>query len=460
MSGAGALLAQRLGRLRSLGLGDVLREATRLRAALAVPIFRLSYILRVPPAYVWAGFAVMFCATALAVSWVLTALLMMLLNRNKYIAAMERGKVEAQREGDGWSEEEAEGEEQEAGGDGGAHSDVVPTAAPDQLVPASPVSAQQTVKGPTALSARPAAGGGGSGFQPAASAASQAAAAVAPPAAQVKGMGISGTTGILELLRAAETDEEKEMARLARHYATVRPTAVHEVCRLLSGALGVQLGGPAAVAGLLCGPAAVQHAVLGHTTLQARLARHVYGKLYGSGGGSRAAGGDGSVTRGTGGKESGARLASPDAAGEGKGMLGERGRGRDVDAEVVCRVVEEVLQDQVVCRVGRQMRMDVLVGAARELGAAEAAAAAAAAGAAAGNAGGAGGEAVHGEAARGQLGQEGQPGMEAGEVGLSEGEALLSLVWVADGMDGRAGRRAAALLVALACELKLVKGKV
>lgn len=104
--------------------------------------------------------------------------------------------------------------------------------------------------------------------------------------------------------------------------------------------------------------------------------------------------------------------------------------------------------------------MDVLVGAARELGAAEAAAAAAAAGAAAGNAGGAGGEAVHGEAARGQLGQEGQPGMEAGEVGLSEGEALLSLVWVADGMDGRAGRRAAALLVALACELKLVKGKV
>lgn len=448
MPGAGALLAQRLGRLRSLGLGDVLREAARLRAALAVPIFRLSRILRIPPAYVWAAFAVMFCTTALAVSWVLTALLLMLLNRKNYIAAMERGKGEAQSEWDGWSEEEADGEEQGAGDGGGD----LPNAPPGQLVPSSPVAAQQTVKGSNALTDRPKAGGG-PGFQPAASTAAHATAAVAPPAAQVQGLGSSGISGILALLREAETDEEKEVARLARHYATVRPTAVHEVCRLLSGALGVQLGSPAAVAGLMCSPAGAQHAVLGRTVLQARLTRHVYGKLYGSGSGSTAVGGDGSVSGGTGENECVERPAGSDAAGEGKGVLREtgrgRGRGRDVDAEVVCRVVAELLQDGVVCRVGRQMRMDVLLGAARELQAAEAAEA---------EGGGEGAAAAHGKAAGGHTGQEGQADMQVRAVELSESEALMSLVWVADGADERAGRRAAGLLVALACELKLFKG--
>ncbi|GIL76802.1 hypothetical protein Vretimale_8729 [Volvox reticuliferus] len=71
-----ARLYQALVRLRNAGLQGILREAFQLPASFAQPVSKLAAVLRLPPALLWAALTALLGSTVLALSWILTALIL------------------------------------------------------------------------------------------------------------------------------------------------------------------------------------------------------------------------------------------------------------------------------------------------------------------------------------------------------------------------------------------------
>ncbi|GIL55667.1 hypothetical protein Vafri_11213, partial [Volvox africanus] len=63
-------------RLRNAGFQGILREAFQLPASFAQPVSKLAAVLRIPPALLWAALTTLLGCTVFALSWILTALIL------------------------------------------------------------------------------------------------------------------------------------------------------------------------------------------------------------------------------------------------------------------------------------------------------------------------------------------------------------------------------------------------
>ncbi|KAG2488811.1 hypothetical protein HYH03_012610 [Edaphochlamys debaryana] len=435
--GEGRLLALRR-RLSSAGLGGVFREAWQLPAALASPIARLATVLRVPPIVLWAALLVLLSSAVLAVSWIMTAL----------ILAITRPKAAWQRGEDAGADQQGltahAMSDAESGDEAADEAEAVAAGKGPQLPAAGPPAPSAAGSGPAPRQA------GAAGLT-----------ALPPPfmhepqAAEVQ--------KLVEHIRLVIPADPLEAARVVDQVFGLGLTAQGYVGLMAAEDEGKEVagrGGPAAAA---AGDQAGCMAALGQLALEAHMARYVAG-LHGSVRHARGAASAGGGARSDG---SGGRLDNrqgPASASAGSGRGGGSGSFAAVAlAQRELPAYEALEQASALCcpatveALARRLRLALLIrprgGTARNTARTQAG----------GPRGGMpepdprrkphAAEQGSDEALAPAAGEAGRPGRMPAE---GPGAALLRLVWAAHAADPDRAWRACCVLAGLAVDLRLV----